>query len=174
MFDEQDRQYFYNEFKSNGYEVGSYDDFKKDLNNEEDRDWYYNEAKAMGYDVGTQADFDKMVLEPAPSTSATNQSASTETKQQVAQPSAHPSSSNEGKDRVPEAVKDFGNDFVDKLKEMPGKMISAVSGLFGGDNQSQEANQPSVNNNQPQSTVQHASPESKRGGSCYNSNRRGE
>ena len=161
MFDEQDRQYFYNEFKNNGYEVGSYDDFKKDLNNKEDRDWYYNEAKNMGYDVGTQADFDKMVLEPAPSTSATNQSASTETKQQVAQPSAHPSSSNEGKDRVPEAVKDFGNDFVDKLKEMPGKMISAVSGLFGGDNQSQEANQPSVNNNQPQSTVQHASPESK-------------
>lgn len=92
MFDEQDRQYFYNEFKNNGYEVGSYDDFKKDLNNKEDRDWYYNEAKAMGYDVGTQADFDKMVLEPAPSpsTSATNQSASTETKQQVAQQAAKP------------------------------------------------------------------------------------
>lgn len=99
MFDEQDRQYFYNEFKNNGYEVGSYDDFKKDLNNEEDRNWYYNEAKSMGYDVGTQADFDKMVLEPAPSTSgggkqvdasATTQSveqkASTETKPQVAQP----------------------------------------------------------------------------------------
>lgn len=99
MFDEQDRQYFYNEFKNNGYEVGSYDDFKKDLNNEEDRNWYYNEAKNMGYDVGTQADFDKMVLEPAPSTSgggkqvdasATSQSveqkASTETKPQVAQP----------------------------------------------------------------------------------------
>ena len=99
MFDEQDRQYFYNEFKNNGYEVGSYDDFKKDLNNKEDRDWYYNEAKNMGYDVGTQTDFDKMVLEPAPSTSgsgkqvdasATTQSveqkASTETKPQVAQP----------------------------------------------------------------------------------------
>jgi site-specific DNA-cytosine methylase len=99
MFDEQDRQYFYNEFKNNGYEVGSYDDFKKDLNNEEDRNWYYNEAKNMGYDVGTQADFDKMVLEPAPSTSgggkqvdasATTQSveqkASTETKPQVALP----------------------------------------------------------------------------------------
>lgn len=99
MFDEQDRQYFYNEFKNNGYEVGSYDDFKKDLNNEEDRNWYYNEVKNMGYDVGTQADFDKMVLEPAPSTSgggkqvnasATTQSveqkASTETKPQVAQP----------------------------------------------------------------------------------------
>lgn len=99
MFDEQDRQYFYNEFKNNGYEVGSYDDFKKDLNNEEDRNWYYNEAKNMGYDVGTQADFDKMVLEPAPSTSgggkqvdasATTQSveqkASTETKPQEAQP----------------------------------------------------------------------------------------
>ena len=99
MFDERDRKYFYDEFKNNGYEVGSYDDFKKDLNNEEDRDWYYNEAKNMGYDVGTQADFDKMVLEPAPSTSgggkqvdasATTQSvgqkASTETKPQVAQP----------------------------------------------------------------------------------------
>lgn len=99
MFDEQDRQYFYNEFKNNGYEVGSYDDFKKDLNNEEDRNWYYNEAKNMGYDVGTQADFDKMVLEPAPSTSgggkqvdasvttqSVGQKASTETKLQVAQP----------------------------------------------------------------------------------------
>lgn len=99
MFDEQDRQYFYNEFKSNGYEVGSYDDFKKDLNNKEDRDWYYNEAKNMGYDVGTLEDFDKMVLEPAPSTSggaqqvaasATPQSASTKGKQQVAQPVAKP------------------------------------------------------------------------------------
>ncbi|MEH2828086.1 DNA cytosine methyltransferase [Segatella copri] len=99
MFDEQDRQYFYNEFKNNGYEVGSYDDFKKDLNNKEDRDWYYNEAKNMGYDVGTQADFDKMVLEPAPSTFgggkqvdafattlSVGQKASTETKPQVAQP----------------------------------------------------------------------------------------
>lgn len=99
MFDEQDRQYFYNEFKNNGYEVGSYDDFKKDLNNEEDRNWYYNEAKNMGYDVGTQADFDKMVLEPAPSTSgggkqvdassttqSVEQKASTETKPQMAQP----------------------------------------------------------------------------------------
>lgn len=99
MFDEQDRQYFYNEFKNNGYEVGSYDDFKKDLNNEEDRNWYYNEAKNMGYDVGTQADFDKMVLETATSTSgggkqvdassttqSVEQKASTETKPQVAQP----------------------------------------------------------------------------------------
>ena len=101
MFDEQDRQYFYNEFKNNGYEVGSYDDFKKDLNNKEDRDWYYNEAKNMGYDVGTQADFDKMVLEPAPSTSggaqqvaaspqSNEKSVSTETKPQVAQPAAKP------------------------------------------------------------------------------------
>ena len=96
MFDEQDRQYFYNEFKNNGYEVGSYDDFKKDLNNKEDRDWYYNEAKNMGYDVGTQTDFDKMVLEPAPSTSGGGKQvvasahASTEAKPQVAQPVAKP------------------------------------------------------------------------------------
>ena len=97
MFDEQDRQYFYNEFKSNGYEVGSYDDFKKDLNNKEDRDWYYNEAKNMGYDVGTQADFDKMVLEPAASAPSgggkqvvASAHASTEAKPQVAQPIAKP------------------------------------------------------------------------------------
>ena len=96
MFDEQDRQYFYNEFKSNGYEVGSYDDFIKDLNNKEDRDWYYNEAKNMGYDVGTQADFDKMVLEPAASASPStggkqvvaSAHASTEAKPQMAQPVA--------------------------------------------------------------------------------------
>lgn len=96
MFDEQDRQYFYNEFKSNGYEVGSYDDFKKDLNNKEDRDWYYNEAKNMGYDVGTQADFDKMVLEPAasasPSTGGDKQvvASAHASKPQVAQPVAKP------------------------------------------------------------------------------------
>lgn len=95
MFDEQDRQYFYNEFKSNGYEVGSYDDFKKDLNNKEDRDWYYNEAKNMGYDVGTQADFDKMVLEPAasasPSTGGKQVVASAHaSKPQVAQPVEKP------------------------------------------------------------------------------------
>ena len=93
MFDEQDRQYFYNEFKSNGYEVGSYDDFKKDLNNKEDRDWYYNEAKNMGYDVGTQADFDKMVLEPAASASPSTggkQVVASASKPQVAQPVAKP------------------------------------------------------------------------------------
>ena len=93
MFDEQDRQYFYNEFKNNGYEVGSYDDFKKDLNNKEDRDWYYNEAKNMGYDVGTQADFDKMVLEPAASASPSTggkQVVASASKPQVAQPVAKP------------------------------------------------------------------------------------
>ena len=95
MFDERDRKYFYDEFKNNGYEVGSYDDFKKDLNNKEDRDWYYNEAKNMGYDVGTQADFDKMVLEPAasasPSTGGKQVVASAHaSKPQVAQPVAKP------------------------------------------------------------------------------------
>ena len=97
MFDEQDRQYFYNEFKNNGYEVGSYDDFKKDLNNKEDRDWYYNEAKNMGYDVGTLEDFDKMVLEPAASATSgggkqvvASAHASIEAKPQVAQPVAKP------------------------------------------------------------------------------------
>lgn len=69
MFDEQDRKYFFDEFKKNGYQVGSYEDFKKDLSNKEDRDWFYKEAKSMGYDVGSQQDFDKMVLEPTASPS---------------------------------------------------------------------------------------------------------
>ena len=103
MFDERDRKYFYDEFKNNGYEVGSYDDFKNDLNNKEDRDWYYNEAKNMGYDVGTQSDFDKMVMEPAASASSDSkqvaasatpqsagQGASAEGNQQVAKPVAQP------------------------------------------------------------------------------------
>lgn len=78
MYDEQDRKYFYEEFKKNGYQVGSYDDFKKDLNNKEDRDWYYNEAKSMGYDVGSSQDFDNMVLVPTPS-SSTSQAAPSST-----------------------------------------------------------------------------------------------
>jgi hypothetical protein len=155
MFDEQDRKYFYDEFKNNGYEVGSYDDFKKDLNNKEDRDWYYNEAKNMGYDVGTQADFDKMVLDATPSTPAP-----TKQKQEAATPSAKQEtatsqntvkpqqpSSDDGlsfnllhiKHRNPQtgkweeeslgdAAKDFGNDFVKELNAAPGKLISAVFG----------------------------------------------
>ena len=166
MFDEQDRQYFYNEFKNNGYEVGSYDDFKKDLNNKEDRDWYYNEAKAMGYDVGTQADFDKMVLEPAPSTStgggkqvvaSATAHASTEAKPQVAQPVAkpvaekpqvQPSSSNEG-DIISQALGmmpkvDAGN--IGKEQKMGGM----IANMLLGDNmqQSQDNNQQVQHPNQ--------------------------
>lgn len=166
MFDEQDRQYFYNEFKNNGYEVGSYDDFKKDLNNKEDRDWYYNEAKAMGYDVGTQADFDKMVLEPAPSTStgggkqvvaSATAHASTEAKPQVAQPVAkpvaekpqvQPSSSNEG-GIISQALGmmpkvDAGN--IGKEQKMGGM----IANMLLGDNmqQSQDNNQQVQHPNQ--------------------------
>ena len=165
MFDEQDRQYFYNEFKNNGYEVGSYDDFKNDLNNKEDRDWYYNEAKAMGYDVGTQADFDKMVLEPAPSTSGGTQQvaasatahASTEAKPQVAQPVAkpvaekpqvQPSSSNEG-GIISQALGmmpkvDAGN--IGKEQKMGGM----IANMLLGDNmqQSQDNNQQVQHSNQ--------------------------
>lgn len=88
MFDERDRKYFYDEFKNNGYEVGSYDDFKNDLNNKEDRDWYYNEAKNMGYDVGTQSDFDKMVMEPSASASSDSKQVAKPVAQPVAKPAA--------------------------------------------------------------------------------------
>lgn len=177
MFDEQDRQYFYNEFKSNGYEVGSYDDFKKYLNNKEDRDWYYNEAKNMGYDVGTQADFDKMVLEPAASAPSgggkqvvASAHASTEAKPQVAQPVAkpvaekpqvQPSSSNEG-GIISQALGmmpkvDVGN--IGKEQKVGG-MIANM--LLGENDQQPQAQQPQDNNQQVQQQAQQdASPESK-------------
>lgn len=170
MFDEQDRQYFYNEFKNNGYEVGSYDDFKKDLNNKEDRDWYYNEAKNMGYDVGTQADFDKMVLEPASSTStgggkqvvaSATAHASTEAKPQVVQPVAKPvaekpqvqsSSSNEG-GIISQALGmmpkvDAGN--IGKEQKMGGM----IANMLLGDN----IQQPQDNNQQVQQPNQENAP----------------
>lgn len=177
MFDEQDRQYFYNEFKNNGYEVGSYDDFKKDLNNKEDRDWYYNEAKNMGYDVGTQADFDKMVLEPAASAPSgggkqvvASAHASTEAKPQVAQPVAkpvaekpqvQPSSSNEG-GIISQALGmmpkvDAGN--IGKEQKVGG-MIANM--LLGENDRQQQAQLPQNNNQQVQQPAQQeASPESK-------------
>ena len=187
MFDERDRQYFYDEFKNNGYQVGSYEDFKKDLNNKEDRDWYYNEAKNMGYDVGTQADFDKMVLEAAPSSTPVSSAPSSTKKttqekqvpkaEPVQKPQAQQPSNDEGgglisnilhvrkknpqtgkweDESLGDAAKDFGDVFVDKLKEMPGRMISAVSGFFGGSDQTpQEVNQSSVNSNQAPSIAQH-------------------
>lgn len=168
MFDEQDRQYFYNEFKNNGYEVGSYDDFKKDLNNKEDRDWYYNEAKNMGYDVGTQADFDKMVLEPAASAPSgggkqvvASAHASTEAKPQVAQPVAkpvaekpqvQPSSSNEG-GIISQALGmmpkvDAGN--IGKEQKMGGM----IANMLLGDN----IQQPQDNNQQVQHPNQENAP----------------
>lgn len=180
MFDEQDRQYFYNEFKSNGYEVGSYDDFKKDLNNKEDRDWYYNEAKNMGYDVGTQADFDKMVLEPSasasPSTGGKQVVASAHaSKPQVAQPVAKP------KTEYPQEVLDAYNSpdnkpgFISQaLGMMPKvdagnigreqKMGGMIANMLLGDNmqQPQQTQQPQDNNQQVQQPAQQeASPESK-------------
>lgn len=176
MFDEQDRQYFYNEFKNNGYEVGSYDDFKKDLNNKEDRDWYYNEAKNMGYDVGTLEDFDKMVLEPAPSAStgggkqvvaSATAHASTEDKPQVAQPVAkpiaekpqvQPSSSNDG-GIISQALGmmpkvDAGN--IGKEQKMGGM----IANMILGDNmqQPEQMQQPQDNNQQVQQAVQENAP----------------
>ena len=167
MFDEQDRQYFYNEFKNNGYEVGSYDDFKKDLNNKEDRDWYYNEAKNMGYDVGTLEDFDKMVLEPAPSTSggaqqvaasattqSTTQSASTETKPQVAQPAAKPAAEKPKEDNRSWFTKWMTGSFPEEEKpetadKEPGLIAKALGMIPTGVQTSNGTYQPSPAISQP-------------------------
>ena len=185
MFDEQDRQYFYNEFKNNGYEVGSYDDFKKDLNNKEDRDWYYNEAKNMGYDVGTQADFDKMVLEPAPSTSSgtqqvaasattqnVGQNASTETKPQVAQPAAKPAAEKPKEDNRSWFTKWMTGSLPEEEKpetadKEPGLIAKALGMIPTGVQTSNGTYQPSPAISQPvvkgeeKPVKEEASPESK-------------
>lgn len=167
MFDEQDRQYFYNEFKNNGYEVGSYDDFKKDLNNKEDRDWYYNEAKNMGYDVGTLEDFDKMVLEPAPSTSggtqqvaasattqSAGQSASTENQPQVAQPAAKPAAEKPKEDNRSWFTKWMTGSLPEEEKQEtadkePGLIAKALGMLPTGVQTSNGTYQPSPAISQP-------------------------
>ena len=154
MFDEKDRKYFYDEFKNNGYEVGSYEDFKKDLNNKEDRDWYYNEAKNMGYDVGTQADFDKMVLEATPSSSSSAPDAAPSNQEVSTSQSGGQSTTMANKSKTTPSSTGGTNDKTDKpglvskaLGMLPKidagnmgkeqKIANVFTGLLGGGNQPQ-------------------------------------
>lgn len=135
MFDEQDRKYFYNEFKNNGYEVGSYDDFKQDLNNKEDRDWYYNEAKNMGYDVGSQEDFDKMVLDPALSSSTTSTAPSTSpspvaTSNQQAKTIQHPQANNTQQQAEPTKQVNESHGLLHRIIGMPMQHAVVSNGTY--------------------------------------------
>ena len=129
MFDEQDRKYFYDEFKKNGYVVGSYDDFKHDLGNKEDREWYYNEAKKMGYDVGSSSDFDKMVMEPA-----SQPKAQQEAVQQPSQSSNVPNSVPEQQEQQPQQPQpkvqsqNASASQVTMEQPKPGEVVDGITG----------------------------------------------
>lgn len=57
MFNEEDRQWLYDQFKSNGYDTGSYDEFVNSLNNDEDFKWWHEQAAGLGLEVGDINEF---------------------------------------------------------------------------------------------------------------------
>ena len=57
MFNEEDRKWLYGQFKDNGYDTGSYEDFTKSLDNDEDFEWWHNEAVGLGLEVGDLKEF---------------------------------------------------------------------------------------------------------------------
>ena len=48
----EDIKWLYSKLKSNGYDIGSEQEFSNSLANEDDRKWYYDKAKGMGLDMG--------------------------------------------------------------------------------------------------------------------------
>ena len=58
----EDRKWLHKKMQSKGYDVGSYDEFEKSLQNKDDADWYYNKANDMGLDIGSREDFDNLFV----------------------------------------------------------------------------------------------------------------
>jgi len=63
QFNDEDRQWLFDQMQQNGIDTGSYDDFKESLNNDEDRQWYYDKSIELGFDVGNKQEFDDMMWE---------------------------------------------------------------------------------------------------------------
>lgn len=57
MFNEEDRKWLYGQFKDNGYDTGSYEDFIKSLDNDEDFKWWHEQATSLGLEVGDLNEF---------------------------------------------------------------------------------------------------------------------
>lgn len=72
----EDRKWLHGKMQSKGYDVGSYEEFEKSLQNKDDADWYYKKASEMGLDVGSREDFEGIFIEQGqkqPSDSSTNE-----------------------------------------------------------------------------------------------------
>lgn len=55
------RKKLFNALNSAGFDIGSYDDFDRRMNNADDRAKFYDAVQAAGYDIGGYADFDKRI-----------------------------------------------------------------------------------------------------------------
>lgn len=64
MPNEEDRKWLYGQFKDNGYDTGSYDDFVKSLDNDEDFEWWHKEATSLGLEVGDLKEFGSLFRTP--------------------------------------------------------------------------------------------------------------
>ena len=70
MPNEEDRKWLYAQFKDNGYDTGSYDDFISSLDNDEDFEWWHNEATSLGLEVGDLDEFGSLFRTPKQSQNA--------------------------------------------------------------------------------------------------------
>lgn len=57
----EDRQWLHNVLQTEGYDVGSYDEFEKSLQIKEDADWYFDEARKLGLEIGDRSEFDALM-----------------------------------------------------------------------------------------------------------------
>ena len=64
MQNEDDKKWLYEQFKNNGYDTGSYEDFTKSLDNDEDFDWWHKEALNLGLEVGDIKEFGELFRTP--------------------------------------------------------------------------------------------------------------
>lgn len=55
------RKKLFNALNNAGFDIGSYDDFDRRMNNADDRAKFYDAVQAAGYDIGGYADFDKRI-----------------------------------------------------------------------------------------------------------------
>ena len=55
------RKKLFDALNNAGFDIGSYDDFDRRMNNADDRAKFYDAVQAAGYDIGGYADFDKRI-----------------------------------------------------------------------------------------------------------------
>ena len=57
----EDRLKLFKAINKAGYDIGSYDDFDKRMNNADDRQKFYTAVNEAGYDIGSQEDFERRI-----------------------------------------------------------------------------------------------------------------